>query len=232
MFCCIGFQHIRLPKAVVLETVHPECSCTGIVQEEPAELPDAEALPVLAAAVLAGGGLARFLPLPPHTAAWLQRARACASAYRGANGAAAPAQSSGPASLAGGGSVSGQAEAPSGPGSSSALAEALEPGASGAPRAGVGQGEQGAAGRQVAAWPDLCDEALLAWPAGPLARHLAGARSRAQMQRIDWDAALRCASALSCLQAQPDALHHLAAHIVFHHLWQEIHLLIQAQIHW
>lgn len=159
------------------------------------ELSDAAALPVLAAAVLAGGGLARFLPLPPHTAAWLQRARACASACRGGNGAAAPARSLGAASLAGDGSESGRAEAPNELGSSSAQAEAMEPGPLGALRAGIGQGEQDAIGRQDAAWPDLSDEALLAWPAGPLARHLAGARSRAQLQRIDWDAVLRCVCA-------------------------------------
>lgn len=164
-------------------------------QEEPAEQSDAEALPVLAASVLAGGGLGRFLPLPPHTAAWLQHARACASACRGGNDAAAAAQSLRPASLAGDGSVSGRSDAPRGSGSSSVLAEALEPGASVAPHAGFGQGEQDATGQQAVAWPDLCDEALLAWPAGPLARHLAGARSRAQLQRIDWDTALRCVSA-------------------------------------
>ena len=167
----------------------------GIVQEEPAELSDAEALPVLAAAVLAGGGLARFLPLPPHTAAWLQRARACDLACRGGSSAAARIQSLEPASLAGEGSVRLRNDAPSGPGSSSVSAEALKPGASGAPRAGFGRGEQGAPGQQVAAWPDLCDEALLAWPAGQVTGHLAGARSRAQLQRIDWGTALRCVSA-------------------------------------
>ena len=98
--------------------------------------------------------------------------------------------------------MSGPAEAPSGSSSAASSAESLESKAPGAPCASPGQGEQEARGQQ-AAWPDLSDEALLAWPAGPLARQLAGAHSRAQLQRIDRDTALRC------LMAQRVASHSL-----------------------
>lgn len=58
------------------------------------------------------------------------------------------------------------------------------------------QGDPGSGsglGRADPAWPDMSDRALLAWPVGPLAAegHLAGVRSRAQLQHIDWDAVLR-----------------------------------------
>ena len=151
------------------------------------DLSDAVALPVLLEAVMTAGGLAQVLQ--PETAARLQRARALAAmAAQGDPGSGSGLGRADP-------EVGRQdAEMPSADSSRSAR------------DAGSGSGvadqnafdpkpEEAASAALVAAsaWPDVSDRALLAWPVGPLAAegHLAGLRSRAQLQHIDWDAVLR-----------------------------------------
>jgi len=148
---------------------------------------------VLLRAVEAGGGLARFVPLPPDAAAWLGAARAlpCGHPAPDPVGAAihAPAASGEWPEGAGAPARAGHAAEASGAGTSVVLAAA---GVANDPAASASGAAEPCA--LSAAWPDLSDAALLAWPVGRLAAagHLAGVRSRAQLQRIDWAAVLRC----------------------------------------
>ena len=160
-------------------------------QEEAIELSDADALPVLLRAMEAGGGLARFLPLPPDAAAWLDAARALACVDPAGGSIRAPAADGERPEGAGAPARAGRAVDASGAGTSMVRAAA---GAAGDPAASASGAAEPCA--PSAAWPDLSDAALLTWPAGALAAagHLAGVRSRAQLQRIDWAAVLRCAA--------------------------------------